>query len=117
MTTPTIAPMNQIAADLGLRIEDAINITPVRNPITFVINRSEKGGVIRLDASSTRQRKVFDAVFDAIHGNKYDIMLELYSWSGGKMVYWKTLEFSASKEWVDEFIASASIEWAQAQHR
>lgn len=83
-------------------LDRAIIAVPERAVVT--VSRSAKGSAIRITAQNDDKRVVIDAVrFGGLSSTTYDVVADRYSRLAGKMTLTKTISFTTSVEWVEQW--------------
>lgn len=99
--TEYLRAMNKTYSMLSA-LDRAIIAVPDRAVVT--VSRSAKGSVIRITAQNDDKRVVIDAVrFGGLSSTTYDVVADRYSRLAGKMTLTKTISFTTSVEWVEQW--------------
>jgi len=86
-----------------LSVTDRIAVSPVSNPWSLDIESNESGSAIIAQVDSFNHLLVLGA-YQVDESDSRNVSVDVYTHIGGQKKYNRTIKFTASKEWVDQWI-------------
>ena len=86
-----------------LSITDRIAVSPLSNPWSLDIESNESESAIIAQVNSFNRLLVLGA-YQIDTSNAYNVSVDVYTHIGGGKKYSRTVKFTTSREWVDQWI-------------